>query len=118
MAADTKTDQIDVEEARRQIASGDAQALDLRDEEAREESHIPGSAASPQDLEQGGRVVLVSDGDPPDDVVSGLTDDGFEVAILEGGMDAWKKADFTVQPSDDPGEEEGAEGPGRDETPA
>jgi len=30
-------------------------------------------------------------------VVVSLSDDGFEVAVLEGGMEAWKQADFTIR---------------------
>jgi len=120
------TDRIEVEDARRQIAGGDAQAFDVRGQEAWSDAHIPGAIpghegaieATVSGLEDGQKVIVIADGDPPDEVMSALGDGGFEVAVLDGGMDAWKQADFTVQPTEDLGEDEAEHGTGRDETPA
>ena len=99
-------ERIDVEAARRQIAGGEAQALDVRDEEAWRDAHIPGALKSVDELDEGKQVVIVADGDPPDDVASALDEKGLEARILEGGMDSWKDADFTLQPSEDVDESE------------
>jgi rhodanese-related sulfurtransferase len=103
------TDKLDAEKAREQIATGEAQALDVRSEDTWRDSHIPGAQHADEDsieetaaeLDSDVPVVLVADGDPPEAIVSTLSDKGFDVAVLDGGMKAWKKADFTVQPSDD-----------------
>ena len=119
MAESAELERVEVEDAREQIAGGDAQALDVRGEDAWNDAHIPGAVGSVDELKQeGGRVIIVADDDPPGDVVKSLSDGGFEVAVLDGGMDAWKSADFTIQPSDDLGEDEHEHGTGRDETPA
>jgi rhodanese-related sulfurtransferase len=34
--------------------------------------------------------------------VSALRERGFDAAVLEGGVDAWRDEDFKLQPSDDP----------------
>src|SRR3990170_821685 len=112
MATETdsgKLERVEVEEARRRIAGGDAQALDVRGQEAWRDAHIPGAVAAEEssieavvdDLDADQPVIIVADGDPPDAIISALNDGGFEVAVLEGGMDSWKGADFTIQPSDD-----------------
>lgn len=113
MATETdsgKLERIEVEEARRRIAGGEAQALDVRGQEAWRDAHIPGAVAAEEssiegvteDLDADQPVIIVADGDdPPDAIVSALNDGGFEVAVLKGGMDSWKSADFTIQPSDD-----------------
>jgi rhodanese-related sulfurtransferase len=127
MAAETgKLERVEVEEARRLIAGGEAQALDVRGADAWNDAHIPGAQAADEGsieaitgkLEEGQRVILVTDGDPPEAVTAALSDGGFEVSLLEGGMDAWKEADFTIQPTDDVGEDETEHGTGREETPA
>jgi rhodanese-related sulfurtransferase len=111
-------EQIEVEDAREQIAGGKAQALDVRDDEAWNDAHIPGAVNETDDLQEGLPVIVVADGDPPEVVVTALGEGDFEVAVLAGGMDSWKQADFTIQPSDDIGEDEGEHGTGREETPA
>jgi rhodanese-related sulfurtransferase len=92
---------IEVEDARRQIAGGEAQALDVRDDEAWAEAHIPGAVNDVDSLDQGQAVIVVADGDPPEAVTAQLSERGLEVRVLAGGMDAWKDADFTIQPTDD-----------------
>ena len=102
-------DRIEVEEARRQIAGGDAQALDVRDEDAWRDAHIPGAVKSVDELAEGQAVVIVADGDPSDEVTSALDERGIEAKLLEGGMSSWKDADFTLQPTDDVDESEEVE---------
>ena len=99
-------ERIDVEDARQQIAGGEAQALDVRDEEAWRDAHIPGAVTSVEQLDEGKPVVIITDGDLPDDVASALEEKGLEARVLEGGMDSWKDADFTLQPSEDVDESE------------
>jgi rhodanese-related sulfurtransferase len=58
---------IDVQEARRLVASGEAKALDLRPEEEWQDSHLPGALHIPsaelgsrlEELSEHGRLVLV-----------------------------------------------------------
>ena len=110
MAAKT-IETIEPEQARRRIASGEAQAVDVRDEEAWKDAHVPGSVRiAPEEIERGadrlesgqGVVVLADEEDAGRRAAEALRERGFEASVLKGGMDAWKSEDFTIQPSDDP----------------
>ena len=102
---------IDPDRARQLVARGEAQALDLRGEEAWRESHVPGAVhAAPDDVEshadelqRGGAVVVIAeDEDSGRKAAEALRGRDIEVAVLDGGMDAWSDEDFKTEPSADP----------------
>jgi rhodanese-related sulfurtransferase len=105
------SDTIGAEEAREAIATSRAQAIDIRDKDAWLEGHVPGAlhAAGDQlearmdDLAEDQLVVVVGDSaERSAEAVSALRERGFDAAVLEGGVDAWRDEDFKLQPSDDP----------------
>jgi len=105
---------IDPERARQLVASGEAQALDLRGEEAWRESHVPGAVHADADdveshadeLERGRAVVVIAaDEDSGRKAAEALSGRDLDVAVLEGGMDAWNDEDFKTEPSGDPDED-------------
>lgn len=105
---------IDPKEARRLIGRGDAQAVDLRDDDAWRESHVAGAIHSPPgeldsdagELEGGTQVVLVADDDDvAREAAEALQGRDLEVALLDGGMKAWLGEGFQAEPSDDPDED-------------
>jgi rhodanese-related sulfurtransferase len=121
-------DSVSVEQARKEIAGEGANAIDVRGEEAWREGHIPGALLIAREDIEGrieeipseGRIFVIAE-KGGDEVASKLRDHGCDAAVVEGGMDAWKGADFTLQPSEDPdleGEAPTEEGAGRGEEPA
>jgi rhodanese-related sulfurtransferase len=107
-------ERIDIEQARQEIAGGDATAVDVRDDDAWNEGHPPGAVHIPRDrldsdtdeLESGARVaVFAEDDDAAADAAGVLRDRGFDAVAVKGGMDAWTSEDFNVQPSPDPDED-------------
>ena len=112
MAENVKT--IDPEQARRMVASGEAQALDLRGDDAWRESHVPGAVRAEandveshaDELDRGGAVVVIAeDEDSGRKAAEALSGRDLDVAVLEGGMDAWSDEDFKTEPSVDPDED-------------
>lgn len=112
--AKSSVETIDSKEARRLIASGEAQALDVRDDEAWRESHVPGAVhADPDDVEshadelQRGRavVVIADDDDGGRRAAEALQGHDLEVSVLKGGMKSWESEDFKTEPSQDPDED-------------
>ena len=110
--ADVQT--IDPKKARRLIGRSEAQAIDLRGDDAWRESHVPGAIHSPPDeldahadeLEGGTPVVLVADDDDvAREAAEALQSRDLEVALLDGGMKAWLGEGFQAEPSDDPDED-------------
>ncbi len=102
---------IDVEEARQAIASGDADALDIRDEETWSEGHVPGAThvsaeklSSALDELDSDRRLIVFAPDPSSgrEAVSTLRDHGFNASLVEGGIEQWSSKDFRLQPTEDP----------------
>jgi rhodanese-related sulfurtransferase len=102
---------IDVEEARQAIASGDADALDIRDEEAWGEGHVPGAThISAEELSSGldeldsdrRLIVFAPDASSGREAVSTLRDQGFDASLVEGGIKEWSSEDFNLQPTEDP----------------
>lgn len=109
MTADAKT--YTPEEARQALAGAEAQVLDLREAAAYAESHIVAAVnAEPGDLDAAlaeigpeVQIIVVADDDEiAAPVIAELRDRGREVAEIEGGMKAWHKEGFTVQPTADP----------------
>ncbi|MGH2955716.1 MAG: rhodanese-like domain-containing protein [Solirubrobacterales bacterium] len=107
--ASSDRDSVSVEEARRQIAGEGAQAIDIRGEHAWREGHVPGALlitreqleTKIEEIPDEGPVFVVAD-EGGEEVAATLRERGYDAAAIEGGMDAWKGADFTLQPSEDP----------------
>jgi rhodanese-related sulfurtransferase len=103
-----------VEEARREIAGGDAIAVDVRDEEKWTEGHVPGAIHLPEGdpeagtkrPEEGTRLMVIGE-DTKDakQAASNLADAGYEAVAVEGGMKDWVSEDFQIQPTPDPDED-------------
>ena len=111
---ESSVDKIDPERARKLIASGEAQALDVRGEDAWRESHVPGAVHADagdveshvDELQRGRGVVIVADDDDSGRrVAEALRGHDLEVSVLKGGMDSWEDEDFKSEPSQDPDED-------------
>lgn len=114
MPSDTKEERIGIEDARIEIAGGDAVAVDVRSEQEWSEGHVPGaihlpdgeldaSAARPED---GARLMVIGDGGKlAAKAASRLCDHGYDAVAVDGGMDDWTSAGFSVQPTPDPDED-------------
>jgi rhodanese-related sulfurtransferase len=116
MSAETKpeTQSIDVKEARREIAGGDATAVDVRSEKEWSEGHVPGAThlpdgdvgASAGGPEDGARLMVIAkDGKLAVKAASRLADQGYDAVAVDGGMDDWISEDFRTQPTADPDED-------------
>jgi rhodanese-related sulfurtransferase len=112
MASDGE--KVQVEEARREIAGGDAQAVDVRSEEEWSEGHVPGAihlpdgdaGAAPKPLEQGARLMVIAkNGKLAVRAAKDLSEAGYDAVAVEGGMDDWVSEDFPIQPTTDPDED-------------
>lgn len=110
---DSGTQTIKAEEAREALAKNEAVAIDVRGDEDWRSGHIPAARhvaeedfADLDDLPDDQKVIIVgSDDESSAAAAEKLGDDGREVVILAGGMDAWKSADLGMQPSTDPEED-------------
>jgi rhodanese-related sulfurtransferase len=107
-------ERISVKQAREEIAGGDRQALDVRDDDAWNDGHPPGAIHLPEErLEAGGQeldpdwrlAVIAADDDAAAKAAGALREQGFDAVAVEGGMEAWKSEDFNLQPSPDPDED-------------
>lgn len=114
MASETKAETVSVEEARQEIAAGDAVALDVRSEEEWKEGHVPGAIhlpdgdtdASADRPEEGVRLMVIAkDGRTAASVASRLIDQGHDAVAVDGGMGDWISENFNVQPTVDPDED-------------
>ena len=103
-----------MEEARREIAGGEATAVDVRSEEEWGEGHVPGAIHLPdgdpeqatKPLEEGARLLVIAkDGDLAARAEKDLSDRGYEAVAVDGGMDDWVFEDFPIQPTADPDED-------------
>ena len=110
----TKTETVGIEEARRQIAAGEATAIDVRPEEKFQEGHAPGAINLPdadadagtKKPEQDGRLMVIGeDAKQAKKAASKLADEGYEAVAVEGDMSDWLDEDFQIQPSPDPDED-------------
>ena len=105
------SDKLSIEDARREIAGGEAMPVDIRDEEQFKDGHVTGAIRLPKeqpspeldDLDSGSRLIVFADDEgAASKAVSAMRDRGFDAAVAEGGMKAWAKEDFRTQPSQDP----------------
>jgi rhodanese-related sulfurtransferase len=108
------SEKVSIEEARRAIAGGDADALDIREEEDWSKAHVPGAIHVPRDRLSSGideldpdrrLIVFAGDEGSGNEAVSTLRERGFDVALAEGGIDDWISEDFRTQPTEDPDED-------------
>jgi rhodanese-related sulfurtransferase len=102
---------IDAQEARKQVAGGDAQALDVRDREEFRHAHVPGAVhieigeleSRLGELSTEVRWIVVGDdGDSGGEAAALLRDRGYDAAAVKKGMKAWISERFNVQPTSDP----------------
>ena len=114
MASKTQVNTIGVEEARREIAGGDAVAVDVRSEEEWSVGHVPGAThlpdgdadASADRPEEGARLMVIAkDGKHATTAASRLIDEGYDAAAVDGDMDDWISEGFQIQPTPDPDED-------------
>ena len=109
-----EAEKLGVEEARREIAGGDASAVDVRSEEEWSEGHIPGAihlpdadpGAGTKPLEEGARLMVIAkDGRTAVEAANGLREAGYDAIAVDGGMNDWASEGYPIQPTVDPDEE-------------
>jgi rhodanese-related sulfurtransferase len=107
-------EKIGVEEARREIAGGDATAVDVRSDEEWSEGHVPGAIhlpdgdpeAATKPLEEGARLMVIAkDGKLAVRAAKDLNEQGYDAVAVEGGMDDWNSEGYPIQPTEDPDED-------------
>ncbi|HVC08245.1 MAG TPA: rhodanese-like domain-containing protein [Solirubrobacterales bacterium] len=100
--------QLSPEEAR-QLLAGGAQLVDVRVEHEWQAGRIGGAAhielgelsARAGEIERGRPVVVYCRGDNRSDMAAAaLEADGYEVAVLAGGIGAWAEAGLPLEPED------------------
>jgi rhodanese-related sulfurtransferase len=105
---------LGVKEARREIAGGEATAVDVRSDEEWSEGHVPGAIHLPdgdpeagtKPLEDGARLMVIAgDAKHAGEVAKDLRDRGYDAVAVEGGMKGWVSEDFPIQPTPDPDED-------------
>jgi tRNA 2-thiocytidine biosynthesis protein TtcA len=106
---------VDVEAARREIASGESQAVDVRSEEEWSKGHVPGAihilnGGSATDrttrLEDGARLIVIAANNKlAIRAAKDLCTRGYDAVAVDGGMDDWVSQGFPIQPTADPDED-------------
>jgi tRNA 2-thiocytidine biosynthesis protein TtcA len=100
------------DDARELIASESVRVIDIRDDDAFGDVHIPGAAQVAggdaeriaEQLDEGERVIVVcDDGERSAELAGELRERGFEASSVEGGMKRWARDRLPSQPSADPG---------------
>ena len=103
-------EQLEPDQARKLVGSDEVTVLDIRDDEQWREKRIAGSRqVDPESIDEAleelgeDRAVLIvcSDGKRSAELAGKLREDGRDAASIEGGVAAWEKEDFAMQPSDD-----------------
>jgi rhodanese-related sulfurtransferase len=112
--ASSGTESVGVEQARQQIARGDAVAVDVREEKEWSEGHVPGAIhlpggdpeAATKPIEDGARLMVIAEnGKLAAEAASSLAERGYDAVAVDGGMDDWTSENFNVQPTGDPDED-------------
>jgi rhodanese-related sulfurtransferase len=107
-------EKLGVEEARREIAGGDATAVDVRSDEEWSEGHIPGAIHLPdgdpehatKPLEEGARLIVIAkDGKSAVSAAKDLNERGYDAVAVDGDMGDWVSEDYPIQPTADPDED-------------
>lgn len=100
-----QTPEIDIHEAKKRIDAGDL-LLDVREQDEYDEAHIPGSTLIPlsefanryDELPQDRDVVVYCrSGSRSAQAVNFLNDKGYDATNVEGGILAWKRADYPTE---------------------
>ena len=100
-----QTPEIDIHEAKKRIDAGDL-LLDVREQDEYDEAHIPGSTLTPlsefanryEELPQDRDVVVYCrSGSRSAQAVNFLNDKGYDATNVEGGILAWKRADYPTE---------------------
>jgi phage shock protein E len=103
-----------VEDARREIAGGDATAVDVRSEEEWSEGHVPGAIRLPdgdpehatKPLADGARLmVIAASGDDAARAAGELSERGYDAVAVDGSMGDWVSENYPIQPTADPDED-------------
>jgi rhodanese-related sulfurtransferase len=107
-------DKVSVEDARQEVARGDAVAVDVRSKEEWSKGHVPGAihfaeggkAAERTDrLEEGARLMVIAkNGKLAVRAAKDLNARGYDAVAVDGGMDDWA-SNFNIQPTEDPDED-------------
>jgi rhodanese-related sulfurtransferase len=112
--ARTGTESVGVEQARREIAGGEAVAVDVRPDEQWADGHVPGAIHLPgADAQAGSKrpedgarlMVIAEDADSAARAASKLSEQGYDAVAVEGDMGDWTSEDFNLQPTGDPDED-------------
>ncbi len=111
MNTETKVAQVSVAEVKAALESGKVQVVDVRPSFDFAGGRIPGSMSLPnrslasrqEQLDRTRRMVLVSEhgGDADGAAQLALTLGFTDVAVVEGGFDAWLNAGYPTQTIDD-----------------
>lgn len=105
---------VAIDQARQEIARGEAVAVDVRDEDEWGQGHVPGAIHLPdgdpeagsKPLESGARLmVIASDAKLAASAASKLADRGYDAVAVAGDMGDWTSEKFNLQPTEDPDEE-------------
>jgi hydroxyacylglutathione hydrolase len=107
-------ERLGVKDARREIAGGEATAVDVRSGEEWSEGHVPGAIhlpdgdpeAATKPLERGARLLVIAgDDEHAVSAAQDLRERGYDAAAVEGGMKDWVSEGFPIQPTADPDED-------------
>jgi rhodanese-related sulfurtransferase len=106
---------VDVETARREIAGGEATAVDVRPEDEWSKGHVPGAIHIPEGgtatartdrLEDGARLIVIAgDGKSAARAAKDLSSRGYDAVAVDGDMSDWISEGFPIQPTADPDED-------------
>jgi rhodanese-related sulfurtransferase len=115
MSGDEQAETVDVKETRQLVAAGEAMVIDVRDDVDWTSERIPGSSnfdpsevgQRVDELPKDQRLLIVCErGDERSrKVAAELRERGYDAAVIEGGMEAWREENLPMQPSTDLGDE-------------
>lgn len=97
-----------MEEGRQLVAKNEVEVIDLRDDDAWIDGHIPGAHHAGEDLDDAlGKIpddrkllIVCADGKRSAEVAGELDGDR-DAVVLEGGFDAWESEGLRTQPTGD-----------------